>query len=98
MNTEYTEVKLKIFDNDLKIRCAKEEADDLIASAKYLENKMHNIRGDEKKFSYERIAVIAALNTAHDLLCEKKSTEKLAQVQNGIKLLSEKINAALVKK
>jgi cell division protein ZapA len=98
MTTEYTEVKLKIFDNDFKIRCAKEEADDLIASAKYVEDKMHDIRGEDKKFSYERVAVITALNTAHELLTQGKNSEKLVKAQDQIKALTGKIDLALSKR
>ena len=60
-------VSLNILGKEYKIACAKEEQEALIHSAQELDKQMRKIRDTGKVSGADRIAVLAALNLAHDL-------------------------------
>lgn len=60
-------VSLNILGKEYKIACAPEEQDALISSAQQLDKQMRKIRDTGKVAGADRIAVLAALNLAHDL-------------------------------
>ncbi len=60
-------VSLNILGKEYKIACAPEEQEALIRSAQQLDKQMRKIRDTGKVAGADRIAVLAALNLAHDL-------------------------------
>jgi cell division protein ZapA len=52
------------------VACSREEESALIAAADYLDEKMREIRDTSKVIGAERIAIMAGLNLAHDLLTQ----------------------------
>jgi cell division protein ZapA len=60
--------KVQILDKDYLIACPEEERPGLHQSASYLDEKMREIRASGKIHGLERIAVMAALNIAHEFL------------------------------
>lgn len=67
-------VSLNILDKEYKIACAAEEKDTLINSARELDRQMRKIRDTGKVNGADRIAVLAALNLAHDLVAANRGT------------------------
>lgn len=59
-------VSLNILGKEYKIACAPEEKEGLIRTAQDLDRQMRKIRDTGKVAGTERIAVLAALNLAHD--------------------------------
>ncbi len=59
-------VSLNILGKEYKIACAKEEQAGLIQTAQELDRQMRKIRDTGKVAGADRIAVLAALNLAHD--------------------------------
>ena len=51
-----------------KVACGDDEREGLLAAVAYLDVKMNDIKAAGKVASVERIAVMAALNIAHELL------------------------------
>jgi cell division protein ZapA len=60
-------VSLNILGKEYKIACAPEEQEALLDSAHQLDKQMRKIRDTGKVAGADRIAVLAALNLAHDL-------------------------------
>lgn len=60
--------KVQILDKDYLIACPESERQALTQSAGYLDSKMREIRASGKIHGLERIAVMAALNIAHEFL------------------------------
>ncbi|MDD1620682.1 MAG: cell division protein ZapA [Methylococcaceae bacterium] len=60
-------VSLNILGKEYKIACAPEEQEALLNSAHQLDKQMRKIRDTGKVAGADRIAVLAALNLAHDL-------------------------------
>ncbi len=59
---------VKILGRDFQVACPRDERDDLLASARYLDDRMQAIRKRAAGLGIERIAVMAALNMAREML------------------------------
>lgn len=68
MNKEVEAVKVNILDKEYLVACPEEERDELLASAKFLNERMIHIREAGKVVGIDRIAVMTALNLAHDVI------------------------------
>jgi len=80
-------VSLTIMGKEYKIACDPDEQDDLMRSAQQLDAQMSKMRDAGKVSGSDRIAVMAALNLAHEL--------QLMKTQNA--LLTRNLNECLVK-
>jgi cell division protein ZapA len=63
-------IDIHILGRSFKVACSREEESALIAAADYLDEKMRAIRDNSKIIGAERIAIMAGLNLAHDLLTQ----------------------------
>lgn len=61
-------VEVTIMGRSFKVPCTPEEEPALMAALNYLNNKMKEIRDNGKVVGTERIAMMAGLNIAHELL------------------------------
>ena len=75
-----TPVAVSILDREFLIGCTAEERPGLIAAAAYLDSKMREIRNASRAAGVDRIAVMAALNIAHELMQTKQRSESDAGV------------------
>ena len=82
---EANSISVKIMGQEYKIECPPDKVAELQESAIYLDRLMHEIRDNANIVSLDRIAVMAALNTAHDMLILKK------QKRDYIDTLSQRI-------
>jgi cell division protein ZapA len=87
MNKKPQPVSLTIMGKEYRIACDSEEQDALIHSAQQLDVQMRKMRDSGKINGPDRIAVMAALNLAHEL--------ELVKNQNS--LLNQKLNECLIK-
>ena len=60
-------VSIRLLDREYTIGCEPDERDSLMAAAKLLDAKMREIRGNNRMAALDRVAVLAALNLAHEL-------------------------------
>lgn len=60
-------VSIRLLDREYTIGCEPDERDSLMAAAKLLDSKMREIRGNNRMAALDRVAVLAALNLAHEL-------------------------------
>ncbi len=85
-----------ILDKEYRIACAPDERDSLIESARLVDEKMREVRNTGRVIGSERIAVMVALNIAHEFLDLKQNKSDDAQViTRRIQSLQEKIELAL---
>lgn len=68
-------VSLNILGKEYKIACAPDEREALLNSAQQLDKQMRKIRDTGKVAGADRIAVLAALNLAHDLSASAAKTD-----------------------
>ena len=96
MTTETKTIEINILDKKFGVACKPGEENDLQDSAHLLDGKMREIRLGGKIVGIDRIAVMAALNIAHDLLMAQ---QELRQYNTGTEeqllRINEKIEQAL---
>ncbi len=80
MNKKPQAVSLTIMGKEYKIVCAPDEQIDLIQSAGQLDVQMRKMRDSGKVTGADKIAVMAALNLAHELQQLKNQTAMLNPV------------------
>ena len=56
--------------------CEPDERDGLMAAAKVLDAKMREVRGGNRMAALDRVAVLAALNLAHELQQARSESER----------------------
>lgn len=89
-------VTVNILGKEYQIACPEEEKEALVSSAQLLHNNMEQIRSTGKVVGLDRIAVMAALNIAHDLInIESDEGGGLADVNKSILLMKDKVSAFL---
>jgi cell division protein ZapA len=96
VSDDATRVSVRILEKDYQIACAPEERAQLLDAAEYLTRQMREIRDEGRVVGLDRIAVMAALNLAHELLQERGRAEGLDQdVQTRLQALRERVEVAL---
>ncbi len=89
-------VSITILDKDYRIVCPPEEQDGLKAAADMLDRQMREIKQTGKVTGSDRIAVMAALNFAHDLQIANERNGLLEQhLQSAVLRLDEKLQTVL---
>ncbi|MES9844391.1 MAG: cell division protein ZapA [Candidatus Sedimenticola sp. PURPLELP] len=96
MNDNSIPVTVRIMEKEYRVACHDGEQESLLASARFLDEKMREIRTGGRVIGTDRIAVMAALNLAHDLLEQKDSKDDVSQgVSKRLRAMQEKIEIAL---
>lgn len=60
-------VSIRVLDREYTVGVEPGERDSLIAAARMLDAKMRDVRGANRMAAVDRVAVLAALNLAHEL-------------------------------
>jgi cell division protein ZapA len=98
VSEETVPVSVLILDKEYRIACKADERETLLQTSYFLDEKMREIRDSGKVIGTDRIAVMAALNLAHDLLHHRNLNESGKEVINRrIQAIREKIDIALSK-
>jgi cell division protein ZapA len=96
MSDNHARVSVRILEKEYHITCPMEERSDLLDSAEFLNNKMREIRDTGKVVGLDRIAVIAALNMANELLRVRNRDNSLeTDMGNRLRILRERVESAL---
>lgn len=97
MSNEQLTTTVNILDKDYRISSPPEEQEALNAAAQHLDNKMREIRASGKVIGFERIALMAALNIAHEMLTSNREAHTFKDdIQNHIQSLAEKLDDVLL--
>jgi cell division protein ZapA len=83
-------------EKEYNVACPAEEKAALLASAELLNSKMREIRDSGKVVGLDRVAVMAALNLANDLLRAQGQDEELKNIVGlRIRAMREHLDSAL---
>jgi cell division protein ZapA len=89
-------VSVKILDKEYQVNCKPDEVSALRQSATLLDEKMREIKSGSSVLGLDRIAVMAALNIANDLISQERKTEAVVATQaTDIKNLTDKLKSEL---
>ena len=95
MSKDAGAIKVNILDKEYLVACPEEEREALKASAKYLNDRMSEIRGSGKVVGIDRIAVMAALNLAHEIVESGANAEELDGYTARIGAINARIEESL---
>jgi cell division protein ZapA len=98
MSENSARVSVRILEKDYQIACPTDERSDLLDSAELLNSRMREIRDGGKVIGLDRIAVIAALNMANELIRLRSRDGHLeSEVGSRLRILRERVESALEK-
>jgi cell division protein ZapA len=91
-------VSVRILEKEYFVACPLEERSDLLDSAEFLNSKMREIRDTGKVVGLDRIAVIAALNLANELL-RLRNKDRRVEEDFGVRIraMRERIDGSLAR-
>ena len=89
-------VAVQILDREYLVACTPEERAGLIAAAGLLDGKMREIRNAARSAALDRIAVMAALNLAHELIGLRQNAVQADSALDGeVGTLKGRLDAVL---
>jgi len=80
---------------EYRVACPEEEKDNLLASAKLLNEKLREIKLQGSVIGTERIAIMVALNMSHEILHNETLATEHDDLNQRIDALSERINDSM---
>jgi len=91
-------VEVSLLGRTYRVACDDDERESLMQAVAYLDAKMTEIHKAGKVMGAERIAVMAALNVAHELLSMRLGRGlDVGQAKQRINAIESKIDAAIAK-
>ncbi len=96
MTDNFTQVTIRILEKEYQVACPVSERAALLASAELLNRKMREIRDSGKVVGLDRVAVMAALNMANELIVAQGFSEQMANVVGTrVRTMRERLDSAL---
>ena len=96
MSDTFAHVSIRILGKEYQVACPVQEKADLLAAADLLNKKMQDIRDSGKVLGLDRVAVMAALNMANELLKRTDQERQLKDIVDlRIKAMRERLDSAL---
>jgi cell division protein ZapA len=91
-------VEVTLLGRTYRVACEEGERESLMQAVAYLDGKMNEIKKAGKVVGAERIAVMAALNVAHELLSVRLGEGfDVGQAKRRINAIESKLDAAIAK-
>ncbi len=94
-NNDTIPVTVKILEKEYKISCPQGEHESLLVSAKNVNDNMIKVRKGGKALSADRVAVMAAINIAHDLVKFSEQPNTNNNLVDRIDKMQKSIDSAL---
>ena len=96
MNDIYAHVSVRILEKEYQVSCPANERTALLDSAEQLNERMREIRDSGKVVGLDRIAVMAALNMANELLQAREKGRSLEDtLGDRIKVMTDRVDSVL---
>lgn len=97
MTAALVRVSVRILEKEYQVACLPEERSELLDSAEFLNGKMRDIRDAGNIVGLDRIAVMAALNLAHELLKRNRNDAIESEVTERVRQMRERVESALAR-
>jgi cell division protein ZapA len=96
MNDRTVRVSVRILEKDYQVACPPEERAALLDAAELLSGKMREIRDSSNVVGVDRIAVLAGLNLANELLALRGRDDNMESgLADKVRQLRERLETAL---
>jgi cell division protein ZapA len=88
-------LQITVMGRDFRVACPEEEQAGLLEAVDYLNKKMLEIRDAGKVIGLERIAIMAALNIAHEYLTTKVGGFDMGEIKRRMTRMETVIDQAM---
>jgi len=88
-------LEVEILGRPMRLSCKEEEKEELLNAVALLDKQIQEIRETGKIVGSERIAIMAALNMAHNLLTVQTRGINLNELRSTISSMGKKIDTVL---
>ena len=95
MSVDPKALQINVMGREFRIACPEGEQKELLEAVDYLNKKMDEIRDGGKVVGVERIAIMAALNIAHELLTTKIGGFDMAALKRRMQSMETTLDQAL---
>lgn len=97
MNKHTKPVTVRILDKDYMVACPEGEQEALLASSRRVDREMRKVRDSGKVLGTDRIAVMVALNLAHELMSRQPNSETNSEMGTQLQQLQQRLDDVLEK-
>jgi len=95
MSADPKALQINVMGREFRVACPEDEHKELLEAVDYLNKKMDEIRDNGKVIGIERIAIMAALNIAHELLTTKVGGFDMAALKRRMQSMETTLDQAL---
>ena len=95
MSVDPKALQINVMGREFRVACPESEQKELLEAVDYLNKKMDEIRDNGKVIGVERIAIMAALNIAHELLTTKVGGFDMAALKRRMQSMETTLDQAL---
>jgi len=95
MSADPKALQVNVMGREFRVACPESEQKELLEAVDYLNKKMDEIRDNGKVIGIERIAIMAALNIAHELLTTKVGGFDMAALKRRMQSMETTLDQAL---
>jgi cell division protein ZapA len=88
-------LQINVMGREFRVACPENEQKELLEAVDYLNKKMSDIRDHGKVIGLERIAIMAALNIAHELLTTKVGGFDMATIKRRMQHIETMLDQAI---
>ena len=91
-------VNIRVLDREYTVGVEPSERDSLMAAAKLLDSKMREVRGANRMAAVDRVAVLAALNLAHELQqLRDDGSSRNGEIERTLAALQQRLDDVLAR-
>lgn len=95
MSADPKGLQINVMGREFRVACPEDEQKGLLEAVDYLNKKMLEIRENGKVIGLERIAIMAALNIAHELLSTKVGGFDIAELKRRMENMETMLDRAM---
>ena len=95
MSVDPKALQVTVMGREFRVACPENEQKELLEAVDYLNRKMDEIRDNGKVIGVERIAIMAALNIAHELLTTRVGGFDMATLKRRMQSMETTLDQAL---
>jgi cell division protein ZapA len=95
MSVDPKALQINVMGREFRVACPESEQKELLEAVEYLNRKMDEIRDNGKVIGVERIAIMAALNIAHELLTTQVGGFDMAALKRRMQSMETTLDQAL---
>lgn len=89
-------INIQVLDRSFPVKCPEAEVEQLMKAAHHLNTQMRKVRDTSRAATFDRIAVMVALNLCHELLfTHQRNDGEVSSLDERLRQLQQKVEQAM---